>query len=122
MDMEKLAAEAAVAAVKELVKAGIEGGVAAGGTLWTWLRGKAPAGDASTIAAIEAHPNKPSTETKVKGLLLDLLDGNPGLQEELNEMLKENNPNAPISMTMEISGKGNKAAQMAGEHIKSDIK
>ena len=122
MDMEKLAAEAAVAAVKELVKAGIEGGVAAGGKLWTWLRGKAPAGDASTITAIEAHPNKPSTETKVKSLLLDVLDGNPELQEELNEMLKEIKANATVSQSQNISGKDNKAAQVAGDYNKINIK
>ena len=58
MDMEKLAAEAAVAAVKELTTSGVKAGVAVGGKLWAWIRGKAPEADAATIAAVEAAPEK----------------------------------------------------------------
>lgn len=120
MDMEKLAAEAAVAAAKELTTTAIKAGAAGAGQLWSWIRGKAPAAEAPTIAAIEAQPAKASTEDKLRGVLKDILDGRPDLQAELEALLAQSPDGPSIRQDANASG-GSKVAQVAGSNNKTTI-
>ncbi|MFO1210084.1 MAG: hypothetical protein U1E40_12820 [Amaricoccus sp.] len=115
MDMEKLAAEAAVAAVKELVQAGVTGGVAGVGKLWGWIRGKAPEGDAETVRKVEGDPGKASATANVTGLVMDILDDKPELQAELQRLLAEARGAAPVVQEATQTGDGNVANQLAGD-------
>lgn len=99
MDMEKLAGDAAVAAVKELTTTGIKAGTAGAGQLWEWIRGKVPVDDAAIIAAIESQPSKSSTEGKVGGVLKDLLDGRPDLQVQLTALLAQSAEGHSVEQT-----------------------
>jgi hypothetical protein len=120
MDMEKLAAEAAVAAAKELTTTTIKAGAAGAGQLWAWIRGNAPAEDAATIASIEAQPEKASTKDKLRGVLKDILDGRPELQAELEALLAQ--PPARQSATQSATATGgSKVAQVAGNKNKTTI-
>jgi hypothetical protein len=112
MDMEKLAAEAAVAAVKELAVSGVKAGLAGGGRLWGWIRGKAGGADAAVLDAVAKAPEKASATDKVSGLLKDLLDGNPDLQEELAALLTEAKADAVQQARAE--GDGIVQVQVAG--------
>lgn len=114
MDMEKLAAEAAVAAAKELTTTAIKAGAAGAGQLWAWIRGQASAEDAATIDAIEAQPAKASTEDKVRGVLKDILEGRPELQAELAVLLAQSPARQSTTQTATATG-GGKVAQVAGD-------
>jgi hypothetical protein len=120
MDMEKLAAVAAVAVAKELTTAAVKAGAAGAGQLWSWIRGKAPAADAATIAAIEAQPEKASTEDKVRGVLKDILDGRPDLQAELEALLAQSPARQSNTQAATATG-GSKVAQVAGNKNKTTI-
>lgn len=118
MDMEKLAAEAALAAIKELSKTAVEGGVAVGGKLWTWIRAKASGAEAAVVEAVAAAPEKASASNKVSGLLKDLLDGRPDLQAELEALLAEARKAGGVSQALNQSGTGHTAVQIAGDRNK----
>ena len=114
MDMEKLAAEAAVAAVKEIVKTGVSGGAAAGGKLWAWVKSKAGKSETATVEKIEAAPDKPSAEDNLRGLLKDILHDKPELQKELKTLLAEMGASGGISQTNTAKGDGNKQVNISG--------
>ena len=120
MDMEKLAAEAAVAAVKELAVSAAKAGAAGAGQLWNWISGKAPAEEASTVAAIEAAPDKASAKAKAEGLILTILETRPDLQAELETLLAQSAGTTRTTQTTHATG-GSKVAQVAGNNNTTKI-
>src|SRR5262249_51580995 len=114
-------AEAAVAAVKELTTGGIKAGAVAGGKLWAWIRGQSTGREADTLATVEAVPEKPSAPDKIKGVLKDLLAGNPGLQAEPGGLLREIQGKSYVSQTATATG-GSTIAQAAGDKNRINIR
>ena len=121
MEMEKLAAEAAVAAVKELAVSGVKGGLAVGGRLWAWIKGRAPEAENATLEAVETNPQKPSAEDKVRAVLKDLLHDDPALQEELTAIVKEAG-DAGTTQTTTAVGDNNIQTPIAGNENTVNIR
>lgn len=113
METEKLVAEFALAAVKELGKSAAVGGLAAGGKLWAWIKGKAPGADTTAIAAVEAAPDKSSAPDRVSAMLKDLLADQPQLASEMARLLREHGGGV-TTQTATAAGPGNVTAQIAG--------
>ena len=113
MDTEKLVAEFTLAAVKELGKSAMAGGLDAGGKLWGWIKGKASGPDAAAIAAVEAAPQKPSSPDRVSAVLKDLLVDQPQLAQEMVRLLQDQGV-VLSSQTATTTGSGNATAQVAG--------
>jgi hypothetical protein len=105
---------AATAAVGALTKAAAEPALAAGRAVWTWITGKATGEDAATVAAIEAAPAKPSARTKVTALLQDALHDNPQAAADLQGLLDKAGGVQAITQTANVTGDGNKLANIAG--------
>jgi hypothetical protein len=87
MDTEKLIAAAAVAAVGAFAKSAAEGVAATGRKVWDWIKAKVSETDAAMVAAVEAAPEKHTTQDRIVVLLKDLLHEDPAAAKELRDLL-----------------------------------
>src|SRR5688500_16042912 len=82
---EALVAEAVKAAVGALTKEAVGPALAAGGRVWTWLKGKLTGAEAqAAVAAVEAEPAKGSARLRLSAALTELLETKPELAAELD--------------------------------------
>ncbi|MEH3064683.1 MAG: hypothetical protein PGN33_18725 [Methylobacterium radiotolerans] len=113
LDSEKLVQAAAAAVIGALTKVAAEPALSAGAKVWGWLKGQLGGTNASVAADVEAEPARPSSASKVNGLLQDLLHDEPGRMKELQQLLDEGGGSQAIAQTANASG-GSVVAQIVG--------
>jgi hypothetical protein len=112
--MEQLVAEAVKAAVGSLVKEAVPAAVAAGRRVWDWLKGKLVGREDAVVAAVEANPAAVSAQRKLEGAVLELLEKEPGLQAELERVLRESGYREAVVQRADVKGDNNVVNQVAG--------
>jgi hypothetical protein len=113
--MDEKLIEAAVAAVAgALVKAAAEPALSAGRKVWDWLKGRLSGGDAEAAKAIEAAPDRPSAPDKIRGLLKDVLYGDPAAGEALRALLTEAGVLPAVTQTATVTGDHGRVVQIGG--------
>jgi tetratricopeptide (TPR) repeat protein/cellulose biosynthesis protein BcsQ len=123
-----MAATAVAAVVPYLVEAGKEGAktlgkeAAAGAVrVLAWLRGKLTPGGQAALARLEQTPDDADRQAALRVALKDLLADEQTLKDNLAKLL-DTIPKAAIDQNLVQQGDHNRAAQIAGDSNKVDIR
>jgi hypothetical protein len=123
-----MAATAVAAVVPYLVEAGKEGAkklgeeAAAGAVrVLGWLKDKLSAGGQEALAKLEKAPDDPDRQAALRVALKDLLADDQKLKDGLAKLL-DTIPKAAIDQNLVQQGDHNRAAQVAGDSNKVDIR
>ena len=114
MDFAALATVAAAAAVKELATATAKGGLAAGQSVWSWIRSRAGNDQNPSLDRIETEPERASSKVAAQGIVMGLLEDRPEMAEELAQLLKSAG-HTNIARQEATSGDNAQTAQVVGQ-------
>jgi hypothetical protein len=116
MVTEALVAEAVKAAIGALTKEAVGPALAAGGRVWTWVKSKLAGTEVQAIVAVvEAKPAAASVPHKLSGAVRELLETQPELSSELEQVLRESGYREAVVQTANVTGNQNTTAQTAGQ-------